>query len=67
MHSVLRIRDLVLFDFGIRDEKNPDPGSDINILDHISYSLSKKILLKNTQILCCGSGSRIRFFTLDLR
>jgi hypothetical protein len=40
---------------GIRDGKNPDLGSAVNIPDHFSMSLVKIIWDKNVLILCCGS------------
>jgi hypothetical protein len=39
--------------------KNSDPGSRIKLLDHISKSLKQFFGVKNTLILCCGSGSGI--------
>ncbi len=47
-------------------EKNPDPGSGMNIPDQISESFETIFKVKNTRILWCGSGSRIRdLVTLD--
>jgi hypothetical protein len=40
--------------------KNPDPGSALNITDHISKSLVTYNGVKNAKILCYGSGSGIR-------
>jgi hypothetical protein len=40
---------------------DPDPGSRINILDHISKSLVTIFWVTNTLALCCGSGSGIRW------
>jgi hypothetical protein len=61
---VLRIRIWCFFtpESAIRDLgwKNPDLGSGIHIPDHISESSAKNCWVKNTYILCCGSGSGIR-------
>jgi hypothetical protein len=45
----------------IRDGRNPDLRSGINISDHISKSLVTIFGLKNTLVLFCGSGSGIQY------
>ncbi len=44
--------------YGIRDGNNPDLGSEIRNKhpEHISESLVQVVCVKNTCILCCGSG-----------
>jgi hypothetical protein len=42
--------------------KKSRSGSGINILDHNSESLETIFCVKNTLILCCGSGT---FLTLN--
>jgi hypothetical protein len=53
---------------GIRDGKNPDPGSGTNIRDHISTSLATIIWVKMLKFFVAdpdqGSGIRCSFFTL---
>jgi hypothetical protein len=59
----IRIRDPVLFFTpGSGWVKNQDPGSGsrMKIPDNISESLETIFRVKNTLILGCGSGSRIR-------
>jgi hypothetical protein len=52
------------FDPCLRDGKNPDLRSGINIPDHSSESLVLIFGVKNFYILCCGSGSG-SIWTLD--
>jgi hypothetical protein len=63
--SVICVADLdpVLFSPGSRNEKNMirEPGSRINILDHISKSIVTKTCVKNIKILRCGFGIRCLF------
>jgi hypothetical protein len=40
-------------------EKNPDPGSGMNIPDLVFVNLLSVFRVQNTEILLCGSGSGI--------
>jgi hypothetical protein len=44
----IRIQDPVLFDPWIRDRKNPDPSSGMNIPDNFSENLERVFRVKNT-------------------
>ncbi len=56
--QLLRIQNPVLSDPWIRDGKSPDPGSGINIPDHISESLVTPFWVKIIKFFVVDQGIR---------